>query len=408
MNTQPARYAINENTCMIFRADGSCIPFTKGHPDFNRVRLALLKGDVEGAIKASPALKDMLAEDSNFEVIGGGIFYRGVQVPEKLAERVRLIWSQCGSVKPYALFEEKRQSNVSARSGSELYDFMLSSHFSLTDRGTVIGYKGVRNDNYSVMGNTKTRVLSGTVDKDGHILNSVGATIEVMRQDVDDDRCRECSYGLHVGSFEYASNWGEKMLLVEFDPADAVSVPKDHMCMKLRVCKYKVLQEVDRGTFLKSQVSNVSALAGGSAGAPTESAIRAKAMELIRDNPAFKDESELYAFLLSNLLMYFGCNDSLVEREVEQIMLERQKAAKAAKVEVKAGAQKEPKSDVKSGFEDRIKAYVRKRGTVTLRQIQSSLSPVCPNLDEIEHICISAGLNVDDDTLRKGDWSVWA
>jgi hypothetical protein len=33
--------------------------------------------------------------------------------------------------------------------------------------------------------------------------------------------------------------------LVRFNPADAVSVPQDSECQKLRVCKYEILEEVE-------------------------------------------------------------------------------------------------------------------------------------------------------------------
>jgi acyl carrier protein len=48
---------------------------------------------------------------------------------------------------------------------------------------------------------------------------------------------------LHVGSLEYAKGWGQRVVLVEVDPADVVSVPSECSCQKLRCCKYVVLAE---------------------------------------------------------------------------------------------------------------------------------------------------------------------
>ena len=53
---------------------------------------------------------------------------------------------------------------------------------------------------------------------------------------------------MHIGSFDYANDWssGGKLLLVRFNPRDAVSVPSDCSCQKLRVCKYEVIKEIPR------------------------------------------------------------------------------------------------------------------------------------------------------------------
>jgi hypothetical protein len=110
-----------------------------------------------------------------------------------------------------------------------------------------LGYKGVQSDYWSTTGNADTIVVQGQTNERHQILNEVGATIEVARRCVDDNKDNHCSFGLHVGSFDYASDWsGEdgKLLLVEFDPADAVSVPTDCNFQKLRVSKYKVIADI--------------------------------------------------------------------------------------------------------------------------------------------------------------------
>ena len=64
---------------------------------------------------------------------------------------------------------------------------------------------------------------------------------------MDDNRDNHCSHGLHIGSFDYAEGWSGcdgKLLLVEFDPQDAVSVPTDCSFQKLRVAKYKVVADL--------------------------------------------------------------------------------------------------------------------------------------------------------------------
>jgi hypothetical protein len=99
----------------------------------------------------------------------------------------------------------------------------------ITTKGTFLAYKGIREDGKDVH--------SGTID------NSPGQTPTMPRRLVNDDPNQGCSQGLHVGAFEYASHWGPRVVLVEVDPADVVSVPADHSYQKCRACKYKVLRD---------------------------------------------------------------------------------------------------------------------------------------------------------------------
>ena len=71
--------------------------------------------------------------------------------------------------------------------------------------------------------------------------------IEVERNGVCDDKNIGCSSGLHAGSVQYATDFGAggKVVLVEINPADVVSVPEDCNCQKLRACKYKVVGEYE-------------------------------------------------------------------------------------------------------------------------------------------------------------------
>jgi hypothetical protein len=148
---------------------------------------------------------------------------------------------------PIVNFITRLQANPSANSVAELYTFLGYKSLPTTPEGKVLGYKGVQFDYWSTTGNADTIVVQGQTNERHQILNEVGATIEVARRCVDDNKDNHCSFGLHVGSFDYASNWsGEdgKLLLVEFDPADAVSVPTDCNFQKLRVSKYKVIADI--------------------------------------------------------------------------------------------------------------------------------------------------------------------
>jgi hypothetical protein len=84
--------------------------------------------------------------------------------------------------------------------------------------------------------------VKGIVNASGRILNTVGAEIEVKRRDVDDNRDHHCSFGLHVGSLDYARGFARGVVVVvKVNPKDVVSVPTDYSCQKCRVSAYKVV-----------------------------------------------------------------------------------------------------------------------------------------------------------------------
>ena len=172
-----------------------------------------------------------------------GVTYSGRPLHTIDAERVMAFMRDKLSYYPIANYIARKMKNPSARAIQEMYNFLEHRGMSLTAKGTFIAYKGVTPDFWSIMGNKDTVVISGTVSADGKILNEIGATIEVERSSVDDDFRKGCSHGLHVGSLEYAKGWGQRVVLVEVDPADVVSVPDDCSCQKLRCCKYTVLAE---------------------------------------------------------------------------------------------------------------------------------------------------------------------
>ena len=62
-----------------------------------------------------------------------------------------------------------------------------------------------------------------------------------------------CSFGLHCGTRAYAVGYGSIILTVKVNPADAVSVPSDSDCQKIRVCRYLVVatesQDFDSAVF---------------------------------------------------------------------------------------------------------------------------------------------------------------
>lgn len=76
----------------------------------------------------------------------------------------------------------------------------------------------------------------------------LGSPVTMPREDCDPDINVSCSYGLHVGSHKYVSNFGSSMdaiLAVLVNPRDVVALPQyDHS--KIRVCRYFPYAEIVR------------------------------------------------------------------------------------------------------------------------------------------------------------------
>lgn len=185
---------------------------------------------------------------------------KGIDIPESVVNRVRrIIEAGITNIKPWVYFLDKLIDNPSRASVVELYDWLEYQGLPLAQDGDVLGYKSVDSNYYSHTAGM-TPLLSGNVDN-GKVLNSVGSVIEMARNQVDDNRDNGCSYGLHIGNYEYATNFGggdSRLVVVKFNPSDAVSVPHCSSHQKLRVAKYTVIKDItNTKTFLDQHLYNI-------------------------------------------------------------------------------------------------------------------------------------------------------
>ena len=257
-------YNLSEDSITIFW-EGKPYTIRKDNANFQNVRQALLDArydDVGKYLDIKKAVENFVEGD--IEVKDEVVYYKGYRlagvVVDKLLEMLR---AGMKDSTPLVNFIKKLQVNPSSNSVDQLYTFLGYKSLPISPEGKVLGYKGVQDDFYSNTGNADTLVVQGSVNDRHQIFNGIGETIEVARRSVDDNKDNHCSHGLHIGSFDYAESWsgsGGKLLLVEFDPQDAVSVPDDYSFQKLRVCKYKVVadisdckQELDKAVYVFNQ-----------------------------------------------------------------------------------------------------------------------------------------------------------
>ena len=239
-----AKSLINETITLIIDNGKQIITAKSDHPRWQTIRDSFATGN-DALLESVVSIKSVIENYSvgKLSVNRAGVTYNGRPMHTVDSNRVMAFLKNGIDYQPIANYIEKKAKNPSKRAIEEMYDFLENKFMPLTPSGTFIAYRGVNDDYWSKNGNIETVVLQGEVDSAGRIKNTIGATIEIERSSCDDDKSRDCSTGLHIGSLEYAKGWGERVILVEVDPADVVSIPENCGCAKMRCCKYKIIGE---------------------------------------------------------------------------------------------------------------------------------------------------------------------
>ncbi len=227
-------YIVTENGIAAV-IDGEQYTITSDNPSYGEVKEAIIAREdpsyIADLFRTANAVKRYTK--GLVEVRDGVLYYEGEEIHNVVVDRILSFMSERLPVEPLIAFLGRLLANPSRRSIEELYTFLEHGGFPITPDGCFLGYKGV-NDNY-------TDVHSGKFS------NRPGDVNEMPRQKVDDDFRRGCSYGFHVGTLEYATNWGSRTVIVKVDPADVVSVPEDCNFQKLRTSKYEVVCDFKGG-----------------------------------------------------------------------------------------------------------------------------------------------------------------
>lgn len=190
--------------------------------------------NLEALVDASKQISKYSNE--RFRVVNGEIWFDDWKAPEALSEKILNFMTEDLPYEPLVRFAEKVRSNPSYRVVNSLYAFLSHNGMPLTEDGNIIAYKRIRSDFKDI--------YSGNFD------NSVGSTVSVVRNQVDEDPDKTCSYGLHVAAWDYAKNHygnssADVFVEVEVDPSDIVAIPRDYNEQKCRCCKYVVRSVVN-------------------------------------------------------------------------------------------------------------------------------------------------------------------
>lgn len=245
-------HIFNGNGTISIMIDGKMKPVDTAHGNYDAIKNAIIacqwdiipnliniKEQVESAIQASATAGKVTIEN-------GEVFYNNKAIHNTLTERIIDMVRQGFDIGYMVKFLENLMKNPSFRAVNELYGFLESGSIPITENGTFLAYKKIRND--------WTDIHSGTFD------NSIGAVCEMPRNMVDEDSSRTCSAGLHVCSYDYLAHFSrdndDRVVICEINPADVVSIPADYNNTKMRVCKYTVIGEVE--DYKESEILNNS------------------------------------------------------------------------------------------------------------------------------------------------------
>lgn len=190
-------------------------------------------------------IADQMA-DAEVRVTQDSVYFQGKEMHGVLVERILEFARNGFDIQPLVLFLQNLMRNPSATAVNELYLFLEYSKtpMPITSDGKFLAYKKVRNDYMDI--------YSGTVSY------KIGEEPEMPRNAVDDNRDRTCSNGLHFCSIGYLPRFGTsdpsgaKIVIVEIDPADVVSIPSDYSNTKGRACKMKVVGELTRDQYTQA------------------------------------------------------------------------------------------------------------------------------------------------------------
>ena len=245
-------HIFNGNGTISIMIDGKMKLIDTAHGNYDAIKNAIIscewdiipnliniKEQVESAIQASTTAGKVTIEN-------GEVFYNNKAIHNSLTARIIDMARQGFDIGYMVKFLENLMKNPSFRAVNELYGFLESGSIPITENGTFLAYKKIRNN--------WTDIHSGTFD------NSIGAVCEMPRNMVDEDSSRTCSAGLHVCSYDYLAHFSrdscDRVVICEINPSDVVSIPADYNNTKMRVCKYTVIGEVE--DYKESEILNNS------------------------------------------------------------------------------------------------------------------------------------------------------
>lgn len=229
--------------------NGQCLVADEGHPNIDRLVDAVTCDASDEEIQE---LFDIRTHLSNqFEAVServvirnNHLYFDGQPINNTIAQTVMRFYRRGENFRPLVHFFEKVMTNLDSHVRDQLYDWISDRNLTISSDGDLIAYKGVRRDSENgYCSISRGPAIVDGRDVNGPVPNNPGSTVEIARNAVDTRSDVGCSTGLHVGTWDYASGFGNGVVLTtKVNPRDVVSVPTDCSAQKMRVCRYRVLE----------------------------------------------------------------------------------------------------------------------------------------------------------------------
>lgn len=186
--------------------------------------------------KAFDSIDKKKAVESNegLKVENDKVKMNNIEIPENIEKK---IIDLCTDGKKgriaFSKFYKKLLKNSDDRAIKYLFDFMKHNGMMWTEDGDILAYKSVRHDFKD--------------HRTGNFDNRPGKIVEMKRSEVDKNPNSTCSNGLHAGSYEYAKDFCNGIVVeIIINPKDICCVPYDYEGQKMRCCRYRVLRVCDK------------------------------------------------------------------------------------------------------------------------------------------------------------------
>lgn len=193
--------------------------------------------EVINLMSPEASIKEASEDYGEITIDNGTLYFNHRPVGNALAQRILDLHNHGFNLGPWVKFAQNVYNNPDVRARDELYLWLETSGLPITEDGHFLAYK--------IVSSEFKDLYTGRMD------NSPGKIVSMPRENVDTNRDRTCSQGLHFCSKDYLPYFGswrngnDKVVLVKINPADVVSIPSDYDNAKGRTWRYEVLQEID-------------------------------------------------------------------------------------------------------------------------------------------------------------------
>lgn len=226
--------AIKTQNGITLMLNGNTNVIANDHPNFDKICDAIKSDasvdDILSLVDIAIAVADF--GEGKVTVENGVVMYNGTGLHHSMTNRILDMMREGFNVAPMLLFLENLMDNPDFRAVNELYGFLEATDLPITEDGHFLAYKMVRED--------------WTDHRTGKMDNSIGAVVEMARNQVNNDKEQTCSAGLHFCSQGYLGFYGHggRTVILKINPRDVVSIPSDYNNAKGRACRYQVVDEV--------------------------------------------------------------------------------------------------------------------------------------------------------------------